>query len=94
MREFVEETGLKVIIGPCIGSGVLTIAPPHVPRVTNICVQAYGCHNQRSSSPADQEVATSAEHQDWAWMGVDDLRTSLSLPILYKNFIHKEPGRL
>ena len=28
MREFIEETGLKVDIGPCIGSGVLTIAPP------------------------------------------------------------------
>jgi 8-oxo-dGTP pyrophosphatase MutT (NUDIX family) len=86
-REFDEETGLKIGIGPYIGSGVLTIAPPHTPRVTNICIQAYGCHILGGSSPADRVVSISAEHQAWTWMGMDELRGIISLPTLYKNFI-------
>jgi hypothetical protein len=53
MREFKEETGLQVAIGPCVGSGVLTIAPPHVPCATDVWIWAYGCHLQGIAIPAD-----------------------------------------
>jgi 8-oxo-dGTP pyrophosphatase MutT (NUDIX family) len=72
MREFKEETGLDVVIGPCVGSGVLTIGPPHLPCATDVWIQAYGCRLQRSPSGADRKLVISSEHKGWSWIPVAD----------------------
>ena len=85
VREFKEETGLDVAIGPCVGSGVLTIAPPHVPFATAVRIWAYGCCLR--PMPANQELLISIEHQGWRWVPVAELRCLADVPDLYKGFI-------
>ncbi len=87
VREFKEETGLEVAIGPCVGSGVLTIIPPHVPCATDIWIQAYGCRLQQRPIPADQRVVISSEHQGWNWISVAELPGMADVPELYKSCI-------
>ena len=86
-REFKEETGLEVDIGPCVGKGVLTIAPPHVPFATAVCVWAYGCYLRQNSMRADQQVVISSEHQAWCWIPIAELRSMSDLPEPYKSSI-------
>ena len=87
VREFKEETGLEVGIGPCVGKGMLTIAPPHVPFAATVSIWAYGCQLRRSPMPANQKVAISSEHHEWAWIPVAELRAKSDLPELYKSYI-------
>jgi 8-oxo-dGTP pyrophosphatase MutT (NUDIX family) len=87
MREFKEETGLQVAIGPCVGSGVLTIAPPHVPCATDIWIKAYGCRLQNPIC-TDQKIVISSEHQGWSWIPVAELDGMADVPDIYKVCIH------
>ena len=86
-REFKEETGLEVAVGPCVGSGVLTITPPHVPCATAVWVLAYGCRLTGSSVSGDQNVLISDEHQAWRWVPVAELAGMTDVPDLYKSSI-------
>lgn len=87
VREFKEETGLEVKVGPCVHKGVLTIAPPYVPSATTVCVWAYGCHLNQNSASVDQNVVISGEHQAWRWIPVADVSAMLDTPDLYKSCI-------
>jgi len=84
-REFKEETGLDVAIGPCVGTGVLTIAPPHALCATAVWIRAYGC--RLSGIPANQKLLISSEHQGWSWIPVAELHGMADVPDLYKAFI-------
>jgi 8-oxo-dGTP pyrophosphatase MutT (NUDIX family) len=86
-REFKEETGLEVIVGPCVGSGVLTITPPNVPCATAVSIRAYGCRLTRSSISGDQKVLISNEHQAWSWVPVSELGGMTDVPDLYRSSI-------
>jgi 8-oxo-dGTP pyrophosphatase MutT (NUDIX family) len=84
MREFKEETELQVAIGPCVGSGILTIAPPHVPCATDVWIWGYGCHLQGIAPLADQGIAISSEHKGWSWIPVAELDGMADVPDIYK----------
>ena len=84
VREFKEETGLEVSVGPCAGSGILTILPPHLPSVTTVWISAYGCH-LKSASP--DQILISNEHQGWGWIPVADLGGMADVPDIYKTSI-------
>jgi len=86
-REFKEETGLEVGIGPCVGKGVLTIAPPHVSCTTTVSIWAYGCQLRPGSMAADQKVVVSREHQAWSWIPVAEVQAMSDLPEPYKSSI-------
>src|SRR6476661_8132036 len=85
VREFKEETGLEVTVGPCAGSGILTIAPPHVLSVTEVQICAYGCHVKPMSLSADQ-ILISNEHQGWRWIPVADLGAWRICPTFIRPF--------
>lgn len=87
IREFKEETGLEVAIGPCVGSGVLTITPPHVPSATAVWISAYGCSLFPDEKPANEKILISHEHQRWQWIPVAELGGMADVPELYKTSI-------
>jgi 8-oxo-dGTP pyrophosphatase MutT (NUDIX family) len=82
-REFEEETGLLICVSSSIGSGVLTILPPHVRSAQDVWVSIYGCHVQPSAGPAPQ-IRISNEHQDSAWIRVHELPGMANVPDIYK----------
>jgi 8-oxo-dGTP pyrophosphatase MutT (NUDIX family) len=82
-REFEEETGLLIWVSSYIGSGVLTILPPHVPCAKDVWISIYGCHLQPSADPAPQ-ITISNEHQDSAWIRVHELPGMANVPEIYK----------
>jgi 8-oxo-dGTP pyrophosphatase MutT (NUDIX family) len=82
-REFKEETGLLICVSACIGSGVLTILPPHVPRAKNVRIAIYGCLLQQSAS-SPSHITISNEHQESAWIPVNDLPDMTNVPDIYK----------
>lgn len=87
IREFKEETGLEVTIGPRVGSGVLTITPPHVRSAIAVQISAYGCFLFPDEKPADQKILISHEHQEWQWIPVAELGSMADVPDIYKTSI-------
>jgi len=85
-REFREETGLDVAVGPCVGGGVLTITPPRSPS-SSVRIRAYGCHLLESSTSAVPQVLISNEHRAWRWFPVTELASMADIPDLYKSLI-------
>jgi 8-oxo-dGTP pyrophosphatase MutT (NUDIX family) len=82
-REFKEETGLLICVSSCIGSGVLTILPPHVRCAKSVWISIYGRHLQPSAGAAPH-ITISNEHQDSAWIRVHELPGMANVPYIYK----------
>lgn len=93
VREFREETGLDVLLGPWVGSGVLTIEPPHVLHSIDVSIRAYGCYLQGRVQFADHGVTISSEHQGWRWISLGKLGGMSDVPELYKAVIRTWAGR-
>ena len=85
-REFKEETGLLICVSSCIGSGVLTILPPHVRRAKDVWISIYGCLLQRSTSAASP-ITISNEHRESAWIQVNELPGMADVPDIYQECI-------
>ena len=82
-REFKEETGLVICVSSCIGTGVLTILPPHVRRAKDVWISIYGCLLQQSASAASP-ITISNEHRESAWIRVNELPGMADVPDIYK----------
>ena len=82
-REFKEETGLLICVSSRIGSGVLTIQLPHVRRTKDVWISIYGCLLQPSANAAPH-VMISNEHQESAWIRVNELPGIANVPDIYK----------
>lgn len=86
-REFLEETGLEISIGPCVERGVLTIASTHVASSTDVCIHAYGCYLQESCRGTGLEVTISSEHKGFIWIPLAKLAGMSDVPDLYKKAV-------
>ena len=85
-REFLEETGLHVTVGPRIHSGVLTILPPFVAQITRVSISAFGCR-LKDSHDTPPAIQLSDEHRGERWIPIDELAGMNDVPEIYKTAV-------
>lgn len=81
-REVLEETGLRVAVGPRVAEGILTVAQPHVASPKRVSMVAFGCHVHHNE--LHQHVVISGEHHASRWIPVHELAALPDLPEPYK----------